>query len=77
MIWQTWKDDKPGAKRFEGMNSMVMVNAEYDYVLFTDEDCARFMCELADPDTLLAYEVGSRAHVWSSGTASTVLSLEA
>ena len=33
------------------------VNPEYDYVLFTDEDCERFMRELADPDVLRAYEV--------------------
>ena len=57
VIWQTWKDTTPGTKRFEGMNSMVIVNPEYDYVLFTDEDCERFMCELADPNALLAYQV--------------------
>ena len=33
------------------------VNSEYDYALFTDEDCQRFMCELADPDVRRAYEV--------------------
>ena len=57
VIWQTWKDTSPGPRRFEGMSSMALVNPEYDYVLFTDEDCRRFMCELADPDTRLAYEV--------------------
>lgn len=28
VIWQTWKDTKPGAKRFEGMNSMVQVGPD-------------------------------------------------
>jgi hypothetical protein len=32
------------------------MNPEYDYVLFTDADCERFMCELADPDSRRAYE---------------------
>ena len=35
------------------------MNPEYDYALFTDEDCARFMCEFADPDTLRAFEVST------------------
>jgi len=57
VIWQTWKDTHPGPRRFEGMSSIALVNPEYDYVLFTDKDCSRFMCELADPETRLAYEV--------------------
>ena len=61
VIWQTWKDAKPGVKRFEGMNSMVLVNPEYDYVLMTDEDCLRFMCKYAEPDTLRAYQVRAPA----------------
>ena len=59
VIWQTWKDTTPGAQRFEGMNSLVQLNPEYDYALFTDEDCQRFMCELADPDARRAYEACS------------------
>ena len=57
VIWQTWKDATPGPKRYEGMASLVQLNPEYNYALFTDEDCARFMCELADPDVRRAYEV--------------------
>ena len=40
---------------------MVQVNPEYDYVLFTDEDCERFMREVADPEVLRAYEVRAAA----------------
>ena len=57
VIWQTWKDTHPPPLRFQGMNSMVLVNPEYDYVLMTDEDCTRFICELADPQVRRAYEV--------------------
>ncbi len=40
---------------------MVQVNPEYDYVLFTDEDCERFMREVADSDARRAYEVRAAA----------------
>jgi mannosyltransferase OCH1-like enzyme len=59
VIWQTWKSAAPGPKRFEGMDSFVRLNPEYDYALFTDEDCERFMCELAMPDVRRAYEVST------------------
>jgi mannosyltransferase OCH1-like enzyme len=57
VIWQTWNDIHPGGRRFEALSSMVDVNPEYDYGLFTSEDRARFMCELADADVRRAYEV--------------------
>ena len=57
IIWQTWKNASPGRKRHEGMLSFVRLNPEYDYALFTDEDAARFMCDLAAPDVRRAYEV--------------------
>ena len=57
VIWQTWKSAATGPKRFEGMDSFVRLNPEYDHALFTDEDAARFMCELAMPDVRRAYEV--------------------
>jgi hypothetical protein len=45
------------------------MNPEYDYAMFTDEDCARFMCKFADPDTLRAYEVSIIHYVRTSCTA--------
>ena len=57
VIWQTWKDTYPSTLRFEGMNSMVLANPEYDYAFMTDADCTRFICELGDPDVRRAYEV--------------------
>ena len=37
------------------------MNPEYDHVLFTDEDCERFMREVADPEVRRAYEVRAAA----------------
>jgi hypothetical protein len=45
---------------------MVQVNPEYDYVLFTDEDCERFMREVADPEVLQAYQVRAVASWYGS-----------
>ena len=57
VIWQTWKSTHPAPLRFDGMNSMVLVNPEYDFAVMTDDDCARFICELASPEVRQAYEV--------------------
>ncbi len=64
--------DNPHTRRIAATRvrtSFSQMNPEYDYAMFTDEDCARFMCKFADPDTLRAYEVSIIHYVRTSCTA--------
>ena len=39
---------RPLANQHAAMRSVIELNLEYEYLLFDDEDCQRFICDLAD-----------------------------
>ena len=69
-IRQTARVHDPLQQTYEPIGCPVQTNPEYDHVLFTDADCARFMCELTDPDSRRAYEVREEDTSRRAGTIS-------
>merc|ERR550537_1169192 len=45
VIFQTWKTRKLGVSGLTRIRSLIDMNPEYEYILFTDEDMDKFACE--------------------------------
>eukprot|EP00727_Mastigamoeba_balamuthi_P010732 m51a1_g6281 putative probable serine threonine-protein kinase wnk11-like (790) ;mRNA; f:205171-211843 len=68
VIWNTWKSTSMGPVQHRLLRKAVDNNPDYEYVLFTDEDCWEFVCKYADARTQRAYELvrpgAAKADIW-------------
>eukprot|EP00727_Mastigamoeba_balamuthi_P010729 m51a1_g6279 hypothetical protein (552) ;mRNA; f:196724-203414 len=68
VIWNTWQSTSMGPVQHRLLRRSVDNNPDYEYVLFTDEDCWEFVCKYADARTQRAYELvrpgAAKADIW-------------
>ena len=68
VIFQTWKSTEVGLRQFWAMQTIVKMNPEYEYLLFTDDDCWQFICDNFDASVQRAYELvrpgATKADIW-------------
>jgi len=56
-IYQTWHTNKVPSKMRESIYSLLEMNPEFDYYLYSDEACEKFIKDNFNEDVLAAYKI--------------------